>query len=321
MRSGVFISILILVGTSYGLFRLFTSKKETVFQANLIAVDTAKVSAVLVSNNPYHPSELSFFRENQAWIISTEQIPIKADPAQIQELLQKVRAVKTNKVIAKDRKSWKIYSVDNTQGIRVRLYAEKTLLEDFVVGKSEVDPQTQTPISYLRFTGENEVYAVEGNIGAAFSQNFTNARSRLILQIAPSLEITELEYQLPDTTWQFTQTPEGWKSGAWRLDSLTMLRYLQGLRQISGDRFADDFDEVQGSKYLYQILTIHVKEVEEPFVLTCYRDTTAQMPFVIHSSQNPEAFFASDSVGIYHNIFKNVNNFKSQIPTVGSEVH
>lgn len=315
MRSGVLISILILAGAGYGLFQLFSSKKEAIFQANLIAVDTAMVSSVLLSNNPHSGTDLSFLRENEDWIISNEQIHIKVSATIMQELLKMVTAVKTNEVVAKDRKSWKIYGVDELQGVRIRLYNEKKLLEDFVVGKSDTNPQTQEPLSYLRLTGEDEVYVVMGNIAAVFGQNFTDARSRLILQLAPSVEITELKYQLPDTTWHFIQTSEGWKSGDLLLDSIPIIRYLQQLRHISGDVFADDFDEVQGSKHLYQTLTIQGKNIEEPLVITCYRDTTLQMQFIIHSSQNPEAFFESDSTGIYKKIFRNVNDFRSQIPT------
>ncbi len=308
MRSGVFISILILALTGYGLYRLFFKEKEVVFQANLIMVDTSSVNSILLSNNPFSGGELSFLREGKEWIISNEQLHIKANPLIMQALLASVREIKTNEVVTTDPKSWKIYGVDGVQGIRVRLYDEKKRLEDFVVGKSDINPQTQAPISYLRLSGANEVYVVNGDLLAQFNQNFTNSRSRLILSLDSSVEITELEYQLPDTSWRIEQAPEGWKSGDLLLDSLQMSQYLQQLRYLSGDIFADHFDEVEGGKYLYQTVTIQGKNLTEPVVITCYRDTTLKMPFILHSTQNQEAFFASDSTGIYHKIFKKVND-------------
>lgn len=309
MRSGVLISILILALTGYGLFQLYSSKKEAIFQANLIEVDTSAVTSILLSNHPNSSSELSFLKETREWIISNDQIHIKANPLIIQELFRLIAIVKTDEVVTKERKSWKIYGVDEVQGTRVRLYDEKKLLEDFVIGKSDVNPQTQAPISYVRLYGEDEVYVVNGNMALVFSQNFTDSRSRLILQIDPSSEITELAYQVLDTSWRLMQRPEGWKLDSFLLDSIKITRYLRQLQNISGDIFADHFDEVQGSKYLYQTLTIQCKNLEEPFVITCYRDTTLKLPFIIHSSQNQEAFFASDSSGIYNIIFHNVNDF------------
>ncbi|MFN7118109.1 MAG: DUF4340 domain-containing protein [Saprospiraceae bacterium] len=311
MRTGVFISLLILALTGYGLYHFFSQPKPP-FNPPLLNIRPGEVTSLLISM-PGGSNEITLLRESNGWIASNGQINIKASSNIIQDLITALANVTVHEVVATERKFWKVYGVDAAQGIRIRLYADKTLLEDFIIGKLDTDPSTQLPISYLRLLSGEEVYAVPGKLALDFNRDFKNFRNPLILQINNPSDIAEIELETPDTIFQYIRTPEGWKSESTFLDTLQMERYLQTLREIHSDSFADDFDEVAGSKYLYQILTIKNKTNTEPFIITCYRDTTRNPPFIIQSSQNKEAFFASDSLGIYHTIFGKVNNWHKNV--------
>ncbi len=310
MRTGVLISIFILTLSGYGLYRFFSQPQQP-FHAHLMSLNTQEVTSLLIEKPG--KAETSIFRESNGWIASNGQINLKASPTMIQALLQNLSQITIQEVVATERKFWKVYGVDAAQGVHVRVYQGTELLEDFIIGKSDTDPTTQSPISYLRLTKGEEVYAVPGNLALDFNRDFTAFRNRLVLQMNPNVEIAALELHTLDTILQWVHTAEGWKNHAAVLDSMKMERYLQPLQYVASDAFADDFDEVQGSKYLYQILIITKKDNTEPFVITCYRDTTRKPTFIIQSSQNKETFFASDSLGIYHTIFGKVNDFNKNV--------
>lgn len=305
MRSGVIISLLILALSGYGLYRYWSQPAQP-FTASLMKVDSTRVTS-LVIRLPGNNTEITLLREPEGWIASNGQVNIKASATMVHTLLNELSEVPIQEMVATDQKFWKVYGVDNKQGVRVQLYQNKKLLEDFIVGNLDTDPISQAPISYLRLTKGPEIYAVTSKLATDFNQDFNAFRNRIILQLAPNTSITALEIQTLDSTLQCTPTPEGWKMGMIVLDSLSMLRYLNQLHSIAGEIFADDFDEVQGSKYVYQTLKITNSANIEPFVITCYRDTTRKLPFIIQSNQNKEAFFASDSLGVYHKIFGFLN--------------
>lgn len=307
MRSGVLIALIILVLSGYGVYR-FYSQPVAPFSGTLIKVDTAQVTSILLETPP-NRIEIALLRETTGWIASNGQTNIKASDAIVNSLLQALSDVKIKEVVATKAAAWTTFGVDDKQGVHVRVYEGKKLLDDLIIGKSDTDPTSGQPISYLRLSEEEEVFAVYGELALAFSQDFRAFRNRLLLQLTPDMHITMLEFETPDTLVKWTQTPAGWAAGTTILDSVSMAQYLRKLTQINGEIFADDFDEVQGSKYLYQVLKISGEYIELPFVITCYRDTTRNPPFIIHSNQNKEAFFASDSVGIYNTIFGKVNDF------------
>jgi len=313
MKSGVFFALLVLGGTGYVLYWFFSGNPPQPFSAPLLQVDTAKVTSLLIEQNN-GTTAFSFLRQAEGWILSSEQTNSKAATAVVQTLLSAWNGAPTQAVVGKDRAAWKTFGVDAAQGVRVRLYQADQLLEDFVVGNADTDSQTQAPRSYLRLSGATEVYAVQGEFAAFFHQDFSTLRNATLLQLEPTAVIIALELKLSDTTLQLQQTPTGWKMDTLRLDSAAVHRYLQQLHQVRGTTFADDFDEVHGSKYRHQTLTIKVKNREEPFVLTCYRDSLRQPPFVLHSSQNPETFFESDSMGIYRVVFEKVKELVKRMP-------
>ena len=124
------------------------------------------------------------------------------------------------------------------------------------------------------------------------------------------MSVTEFSYETPDTTLNFSLNNNIWTlNGTLPLDSTKIAGYLNTLRNIAGSEFADDFDELQSSNFAHKKLTIKGDNILEPFVVSCFRDTTREKEYIVHSNFNKESFFASDSAGVFQRLFKDVVDF------------
>lgn len=306
MNNRTLLLILVILLAVYGLSRIFSGRQERSFRSELIQVDTSQVtSIVIVPQAGPDAAEIVLKRENSGWIASRQEQNTRALPDAVDRLLAGLSNIKTRRIAAKSPERWPEYEVGDGQGIRVRVFEEGDLREDFIIGRFAFNQQNQTATSFLRLAGQDEVYAVDGFLGMSFSPDFDTYRNKTLLRMQRMMEVTGFSYEQPDTTLQFSKKETGWTlNGERALDSMAVENYLNVLRHLTGETFADDFDELQAPQFETQRLTINATNRTEPFIVTIYRDSTRTLPFVIHSSQNPETYFASDSTGLYRQLFQ-----------------
>lgn len=303
---------LVLLGI-YGLTKVFSGKKDQSFKAELIEVDTAAVTQIMINTKGPESEEITLKKEEAGWIASNGNLNVKAPPSVVSSLLGNLVLIKTKRIAANKPEKWTDFELEEGQATRVRVYNGEKVLEDFLVGRFSFNQQTRSGISFLRLTGENEVYAVDGFQSLTFGQGFDAYRNKTIVKMKPEMQVTEFSYRQPDTTLNFFLANDTWTvNGEMPLDSTKVGGYLNVLRNISGTEFADDFDELQSSNYEYKTLTIKGNNILDPFVVTCYRDTSREKPYIIHSNVNNEAYFASDSAGVYKRLFKDVADFVAE---------
>ncbi len=319
MNNKVLLIILVALLAIYGLSRLLSGNKETTFKAELIKVDTATVNSITIDPRGEEAS-FTLRKESGRWIATRDALSVKASQNAVQSLLGNLALIKTKHIAAKSKDKWAEYQVADTSGTRIQVYDKGgNLLEDFIIGKFDFQQapppqqpmqfqQQQQPVitSFVRLSGENEIYAVDGMPVISMGQGFESYRNKDIIRMKREMEITSFEYRLEDTTIQFQKTPEGWATDGLQLDSMKVENYLNVLRNLPGSTFADDFDELSTGRYPQQQLTISGNNIEEPFLVTVYQDTTREKPFIIRSNYNPDAYFSSDSSGVYSKLFKPV---------------
>lgn len=299
MKSRTFLLLAMVILAMYGISRWLSNRGGRDFSADLVRVDTAQVTLITIAAP--QRAEISLQREGRLWIASNRQTTIKTPPEKINRVLGALATVKMDSVVAHQASTWAEYGLTDEAGTRVRAYAEDKLLEEFIIGKAVSDVQTESSASYLRFPEEAEVYAVKGALAERFQIDFDALRDKRVLRIPAEATINVLEIMTPDTTLQYTATQ----------DSAYFEHYLRVLRDISGKHFADDFDEVQGESLWFRTLTLRTARGEDSLVIHCYRDTLREMPFIIRSSQNPDAYFASDSTGVFKMLFLALSDFEN----------
>ncbi len=279
-------------------------KRERSFETVLVQVDTSSLNTVAFSAPG--EEEFSLTKTDGGWVLSDGRRSAGAEPGPVSRLLQALERIETRQIATKNKELWPVYGVDGEQGFRVRLYKGSKPTHDFFVGREDFEPNTQSIISYIRMAGENTVFVVDGFLTMHIGRTFDNYRNRVLLRMTKDMEVTEFSLEMPDTSFAFRRTPNGWILGGQVLDSMQVEDYLNVLRNISGEAYADDFDELQSDRFPRHTLTIRGKNIPEPFVVTCYEDTLHKPPFVFRSSQNPRAFFYSDSAGLFRQVVADV---------------
>lgn len=301
MKNKHLVLIFLLLVAAVILSRKQFGKRERSFEAVLIEADTSALSAIVLT--PPDGDEFSLSKEAKGWIISDGVRSAAASPEQIAKLLSSLQLIESRQIASKNRDQWKAYGVDEQQGFRVRLYRSSKVLYDFMLGREDFEPQNQSIITYLRMTGENTVFVADGAQVMSVGRDFDSYRNRVLLRMKRDMEVTEFSWESPDTAFSFVRTSAGWVLGDSLLDSMAVENYLNVLRNISGDQFADDFDEMQAEQYFHKTLTMKGKNIPESFVIQCFHDSLRQPPFLIRSSQNARSFFKSDSTGLYQKVF------------------
>jgi len=294
MKSRTLLFLAIVILAMYGISRWLANRGEPNFSPDLMRVDTARVTMITIAAP--QSSEISLQREGRLWIASNGQTTMKMPPDKINPVLETLATVKMDSLVAHEADTWKAYGLSDEAGTRIRVYAQDQVLEDFVLGLAATDSPTGN--AFLRFSGQDEVYAVKGALAKQFPIDFDALRDKQILRIPEEVTISAFEIMTPDTTIRYTA----------QQDSVRFENYLRALRDIAGEKFADDFDEVQGESLWFRTLTLRTTGGNDSLVVRCYRDTMRIMPFIIHSSQNPDAYFASDSAGAFNTLFTSFPN-------------
>ncbi len=303
--------LIILVGlvVVYGLTQLFSGKKDRSFDTDLVKIDTSTVTKVVVFPKADDFAEVTLTREGSNWIITKGDLTTIATSNNVNSLLGQLSLIKTKRIAAKNSEKWVDYEVEDDKATRLQVYAGTKLLRDFMIGRFSFNQQTRQATSFVRLTGEDEVYAVDGFLSMSLGQGFDAYRNKEILNVAQA-DFTGLDFRLEDYMFSFNKSGKDWVMNNdinIPLDSALMYNLLNNIQNVSGSEFIDDFDPVQSQNLLQKSLTVNANNLIEPIVIHCYADTSREKPFVIHSSQNEEAYFASDSTGVYTRLFERVN--------------
>ncbi len=301
----VIIFIMLLVAVYFS--RKQFGKRERSFESVLIEADTAAISSIVIQTPG--ESEFSLMKESGKWILTDGRRNISAETEPVRQLLAAMTKVETRQVIAKDKSLWSVYGVDEAHATRVRLYENSRLTEDFLLGAEDLDAASQSTIAFLRISGENTVYVVDGFQMSHVGKNFNSYRNRLLLRMKREMEMTGFHWESPDTTLVFERGANGWTLGGTVLDSMAVEDYLNTFRNITAEDFADDFDDLEAEDKLHKKLIIKGKNMPESFEITCFADAARRPPYVLVSSQNPRTFFSSDSTGLYGKIFPKLEAF------------
>lgn len=323
MNNRSLLIILVALGAIYALTQLFAKKKEGSFNTELIRIDTSKVTSITIIPKEKSP-EIILKKEENAWIASNGTLSVKAIPSSVSGLLSNIELINTSRIVAKSQEKWADFEVDDQKGTRIKIYSNNTLLEDFIVGRFTYSQppggfNQQQPnfnnmsfTSYLRLADQDEVYAVDGMISMSLgNQNFDSFRDKKLFSFGAAARINAIEVsnnrdsshitmQLQGNTWMLNNTQV--------LDSLKMANFITNINNLTGIEFADDFDELKAKSMLEKTITFKGDNLPESIVVESYYDTTRTKPFVLRSNKN-QAFFSSDSSGIFGRLFKDPVEF------------
>ncbi|MBX2843894.1 MAG: DUF4340 domain-containing protein [Flammeovirgaceae bacterium] len=282
----LFILILTYVG-----IQLFGGKtRSKSFREVLVEFDSTKVSKILI-NKPDEKVELN--KSGNAWIVNLKEgKKAEAMVNIVQNAMGELLRLKPGKVAARKPEKWKDFQVDSA-GTRVEVYEGNEKKLDIVLGRFGMkNKQRQQFLTYVRLFEDEEVYTIDNFLGMSFPSTTAAFRNDKVIKVIKD-SVTSLSFTYPmDSSYILTKMDNYWSIGSETADSTTVANLLRNVSNANSRNFVDDINTYDLKGNVFQ-LTMNAKE-ETIVVLKAFAHPTYN--WVIHSSQNPETYFADSAL-------------------------
>ena len=293
---------LVLLGI-WGIAKNTFKHKTNSFKTDLIRIDTAQVDIIMIDHKG--EAEMILQRNTTAhWIATKGTVMATANREAVTSFLNNIHLIKTEGIAAKKKEKWSQYAVDEANGTRIKIYAGSRLLEDFIVGRFNLNKETNKGFSYVRISDGEEVYAIEGLLSQRLGQEFNAYRNKDLIKVVEE-DITSLSLASVDGTMKaFSKLNNVWTNNdGVVVDSIEISHYLSGIQHIMGSKFVDDIESTTYNIPKYKTLVIRGNSMLQPVTITCYRNEARIPPYIIQSSQNLESYFSSQETELFQKIF------------------
>ena len=277
-------------------------RKTRTFKTELIKLDTAAITAIKIYPKSENQEEIVLNKEGSFWVANKNNVTTKANVDAVNSMLRNLALIKTKRVVAKSPEKWVDYEVEETNSTRIKAFQGDKLLEDFIVGRFNFNQQTRQGVSYVRLAKGDEIYAVDGFLSMTMGQGFDAYRNKEILTVS-SNDLTQIAINTLGNTTILQKLGNNWTQDGNPVDSTSISSYLNGLQNINGSTFVNDFDELQAPNLLYKTVSFEGNNLSTPIIIKAFRDTTRTEPYIIQSSLNEDGYFASGDAGIFTQLF------------------
>jgi hypothetical protein len=292
------------------LTRVFTAKKaERTLDADLVEIDTGRISSIYIYPQAEQGAELVFKRNGTDWTVSMDELSVPADKYSIGHTLDELQNLKADRLVARAKEKWNEFHVNDSLGTRVLIKEGKKTTLDMIIGRFNYQPpaggysgygqqQYGTGITYVRKSDEDEVYAVEGFLAMSINQGFSNWRDQTICRLTRD-QITKVVFEYPaDSGFVAQKLDVNWTINGILADSTSMAQYLNGLSRKSHGDFADGFSPLSNPVYQVTLEGMNM----DPILIRVYSQVGDEL--ILHSSINPESYFRITRDGLFKDIFK-----------------
>jgi len=214
-----------------------SSKGERSFKKEIVTLDTANVTSIIIQQHGKPEVELSI--KGDSWIVNSDGIEALANENVIKSMLSSLNHMQPERVAATKKEKWTAFEVSDSTGIRVKVKGNDKLLTDLVVGKFSYKQfpqggqgQQMKMTSYVRLFDENEVYAVDGFLKMTFNGGMKNFRKKSLVDVKMD-DITKIKYTNEDnSSFTLLKNNNNWMVGDVAADSASTVKYLNSPRTM-----------------------------------------------------------------------------------------
>lgn len=299
---GIIFGILLLAG--FLLFLFDGGKNERTFREVLVDIDTSKVTEILIYPKSQDHKEVKLYKDNAGWHVTLPSgNSAKVLNDRISNLFTQFLAIQPKRLAARDESKWKELQVDST-GSRVKVFEGSKLTLDLVIGRFSFQ-QPRTMNTFVRLYNDIDVYEVDGFLDMMFNQGANIFRDGTVIK-SDSKNWRQLQFIYPaDSSFNLVNNGDSWLLNGQAVDSTKTANYLTRLANLSNSNFVDDIkiDPTASPTFSLNITTKDLQFIE----IKGYKDAAS---FLIHSSQNPEAWFDGNSLSA--SIFVSKSSFLSK---------
>jgi hypothetical protein len=300
----IFIALLVIVAA----FLFYDSKHgESSFRENIVSIDTAKVTSINIYPKSFNHKQVKIFKQGNAWkVILDDGKAVNVPVAKVQELLIQLTSIEPLGVAAQNPDKWSDFKVD-TSGTRVKIFEGGKNSLDMTIGKFTYQ-QPRTMTSYVRVSGDNNVYMVNGFLEFSFNHNADYFRDDNVIKDDYN-NWNKLTFTYPaDSSYQLVKTNGAWQIDGKNVDSAKVFNYLTSLSTLSIPNFINDPPPplLNKAKYTLTIQSYSLGAI----IVTAFEDSTA---IAITSSQHKDTFFDGKKADAWKRIFIGKNSlFKTK---------
>ena len=277
------------------------------FRSEIVSIDTAKVSQIVISAKPAGKEEKVILEESgDKWQVKKGDVVYNADKTMVDRLIEQLVSMTPQRVAATSRDRWSEYQVTDSAGVYVKVKGGSKTLAEVIIGKFSYQQPTNPydrqgkMTTYVRVEGEKEVYAVDGFLRMTFSTDAGSYRNKSVISGDKS-NWTRLKFSYPaDSSFILEKQGTNWMAGGIMADSALVAQYLSQISRMTSYNFIDttlDVSDVPEFKLEIEgdnmVSSIKVEAFEA--------DTTNK--YLLTSNQNPGTFFSGSQSGLFDKIF------------------
>jgi hypothetical protein len=281
-------------------------KGERTFRSELVALDTAKVTGLTITDFKNDHKQVSLSRTGNNWQIRSDGKEYLADRSYVNIILQELNRLKADRVVANSRDRWKEFEVTDSLALQVIVKSKSKTLANLMVGKFSWQPPDNPydrqgkMTSYVRLSDDNEVYAVNGLLRMNLSPDVNAFRDKTILNINMN-DVKKISFRYPaDSSFVLEKQAGRWTISGMEADSAKTMAYLHSLEHFTGYDVTDDIP-LAGTPVFSLVVESEGALPAGAEVMAYAADTVNR--YVVTSSMNPGIQF-SDRNGIAGRIFK-----------------
>lgn len=307
------LTLIIILAILAGVYLLLEmgGEDERTFKEQLVAVDTAKMTELIVTPPRAEQVHLKKFDGN--WYVLINDDKYLADSAVLTTTLETLLDLKALYPSAIDRKAWAKYHVDDTSGIKVIAKKGNKTLANFIVGKMEYmslpDPRSpgkNVPVTatHIRLPGDENVYLVREAL-YHYSRKPSDYRKKTLAKVRRD-RLNKLTFEYPnDQTFILEKQNNRWLFDGQTPDSLNTIQYINRIVHLRGMEFADGFNPT-GKRPDYQ-LTMEGKGFD-PITISAFH-AGYEDEFILTSSINNDNAFIGSNANLFSRIFVQREHF------------
>lgn len=304
---------LVILGTLFFIVRWMKADKNIRnFKTELFTLDTAQVASFSLFSKAENHEEIKFEKGNGSWTVSKNNISSTIPAAQVSGMLNSLLTIKPQRLAARTKEKWAQYEVSDSLGTRLiaRNSAGKELV-DLTIGKfsyKQPPPQANfsgqnniSGLTYVRNTKEVETYATEGFLTMTFNRDFNSFRDKGVVKCTPE-NVKSLSFVSPEGDFTLNKLGDDWMMGEARADSISVVKYVNQLRNITASKIDDLYKATGSGDYQCTISGDNMEEIK----VSAY---PVNGIFKLRSSQNSNTILESDSTGVFSKLFKRADDF------------
>lgn len=305
----LFIVLIALVGV-FILSKVTKGDKSRSFDPLVVEVDTASVDKIEIVRKAQPGTVVTITREPSGWSVSDGNVIAPAPASNVASTLAAVSRIEAQRIVARSKEKWPDYEVGE-EANHISVFVKGDRVAELIIGGFKFDQARRSASTYIRRAGETDVYLVEGFLAMQLTQGMDTYRDNTILKTEPT-DVTRIEYSVGQDVHVFSrQTGEEWYyAGMEAIDSAAMAGYLNGLRNVSSRDFVNALPAGGSEKASLRISGNNMNPAEITLFELASDSTTS---FVLRSTLNQGAYFASDSSGVYEKVFGNLEELLLQL--------